>query len=171
MPVHPPQSQHDDSLLPKGVRPSTNDGPADLEGEVRSVDADEQRHDAHREKMRARSRLEGATADLGTQEARQRALQDAFEYRGDVAILRADQSVVVGYVFDRRPSGPADVPIEAVRLYVEGSSTPVTIDAASITGLKFSGRDFATGAVWEARMDALLRKQRGPDAGPKSTGE
>lgn len=123
--------------------------------------SDQQLHEAHREKMRSRSRLQGSTADFGSEAARQRALQDAFEYRGDVALLLADDAVIVGYIFDRIPAGPAEVAIQSVRLYTADSDEAQQVDVEQIRGLKFSGRDFATGAAWEARQDKLNSKKKG----------
>ena len=49
-----------------------------------------------------REKLEGWVPDLATPEELCAALEEAFDYRGDVLITRKDGIKVEGYVFDRR---------------------------------------------------------------------
>ena len=54
---------------------------------------------------RAHEKLEGAVPELANEAELREALEQAFDYRGDVTITRKDGSRVEGYIFDRR-SGP-----------------------------------------------------------------
>ena len=47
-------------------------------------------------------KLEGWVPELATPEETLAALEQAFDYRGDVSITRKDGSKIEGYIFDRR---------------------------------------------------------------------
>jgi hypothetical protein len=51
-------------------------------------------------------KLEGWVPALASEEETRRALEKAFDYRGDVTITRRDGTTVEGYLFDRK-SGPS----------------------------------------------------------------
>ena len=53
----------------------------------------------------AHEKLEGSVPEMATEAELRDALEQAFDYRGDVTITRKDGSRVEGYIFDRR-SGP-----------------------------------------------------------------
>ena len=83
-------------------------------------------------------------------------LQDAFDYRGDVTLLLADDTTVVGYVFN------FDLNRAQVQIFVKGEdkdSFPQTVDYNKVTGVVFSGPDTAFGKSWEA-WQAKSEKQR-----------
>ena len=50
-------------------------------------------------------KLEGLVPGLASEEETRKALEKAFDYRGDVTITRKDGTTVEGYLFDRK-SGP-----------------------------------------------------------------
>ena len=50
-------------------------------------------------------KLEGWVPALASEEETRKALEKAFDYRGDVTITRKDGTTVEGYLFDRK-SGP-----------------------------------------------------------------
>ena len=50
-------------------------------------------------------KLEGWVPALASEEETRKALEKAFDYRGDVTITRKDGSTVEGYLFDRK-TGP-----------------------------------------------------------------
>jgi hypothetical protein len=117
-----------------------------------AAEAHDHEHEMHREKLRQKSKLQGRVADLSTPSKLAEAIDDAFAYRGDVAILKADGEVVVGFLFDRRLTESSDGvhPLTGiVRLLVRDDDDPVVIDVADIDGLKFTGRDFGTGIGWD----------------------
>jgi hypothetical protein len=95
-----------------------------------------------------RENLEGLVAELGTPEQLQAALERAFDYRGDVLIIRKDGSRIEGYIFDRREGkGLSD---SYLRLLPKAGGARVSIGYDEIAGLAFTGRDMAAGKSWEA---------------------
>src|ERR1035441_10183976 len=51
---------------------------------------------------REHQKLEGWVPELATDDDLRHALEEAFDYRGDVSITRKDGTRVEGYIFDRR---------------------------------------------------------------------
>jgi hypothetical protein len=95
----------------------------------------------------AHAKLEGSVAALAGEEELRAALEQAFDYRGDVRITRQDGSQVEGYIFDRRPgSSLAD---SYVRLLPKDGGGKISVSYLDVAGLVFSGRDMAAGKNWE----------------------
>ncbi len=95
----------------------------------------------------AREQLEGWVPDLATPEEVRAALEQAFDYRGDVLITCKDGRRIEGYIFDRRPGRTlAD---SFVRLLPKGGGQKVSIAYADVAALAFTGRDMAAGKSWE----------------------
>jgi hypothetical protein len=96
----------------------------------------------------ARDRLEGWSPELADPDQLRAALEQAFDYRGDVRITRKDGSQIEGYVFDRRPGKTlAD---SSVRLLPNDGGPKIAIAYDDIVRLAFTGRDMAAGKNWEA---------------------
>ncbi|MHC4989757.1 MAG: hypothetical protein ACYTGC_02155 [Planctomycetota bacterium] len=86
-----------------------------------------------------------------------RAIEAAFDYRGDVTIHRRSTSdVIEGYLFDRRTERVQD---DAVRLIERETGSRVTIVIADITRLSFTGRDTAAGKSFETWMRKYVQKK------------
>jgi hypothetical protein len=94
-----------------------------------------------------RENLEGWVPELAGVEELRAALEQAFDYRGDVLITRKDGSQVEGYVFDRR-SGRT-LQDSFVRLLPKAGGGKISVSYADIAALAFSGRDMAAGKSWE----------------------
>ncbi len=99
----------------------------------------------------AHEQLEGSVPSLANEEDLRKALERAFDYRGDVSITRKDGTKIEGYIFDRgvdrnRPSGLAG---SFVRLLPKDGSPKMKISYAEIAALAFTGRDMAAGKSWE----------------------
>ena len=93
-------------------------------------------------------KLQGWIPELATAEELRSALEQAFDYRGDVLITRKDGSKVEGYIFDRRTGKTlAD---SFVRLLPKDGSAKISLPYADIAALAFAGRDMAAGNSWEA---------------------
>ena len=103
--------------------------------------------------------------ELATQDELRAALEEAFDYRGDVTITRKDGSRVDGYVFDRR-SG-ATLAESVVRVIPQDGSGKVAIPYSDIAGLAFTGRDTAAGKSWQAWVRKYWEKKA---AGEKEIG-
>jgi len=110
-------------------------------------------------------KVEGWVPELATEDDLRAALEEAFDYRGDVTITRKDGSRVEGYVFDRR-SG-AMLADSVVRLIPRYGSGKVAIPYSDIAGLAFTGRDTAAGKSWEAWVRKYWEKKA---AGEKEIG-
>src|SRR6516162_3705488 len=108
-------------------------------------------------------KVEGWVPELATQDDLRAALEEAFDYRGDVTITRKDGSRVEGYVFDRR-SGPT-LAESLVRLIPQNSTEKISIAYSDIAALAFTGRDTAAGKSWEAWVRKYWEKKA---AGEKS---
>src|SRR6185503_14203391 len=80
-------------------------------------------------------------------------IEHAFDYRGDVTVVRCDGAEVVGYLFNRN----RDVAAPFVQVYPATGGDPVTIPVADIRTIRFTGRDTAAGtsyAAWLRRKEA-----------------
>ena len=110
-------------------------------------------------------KVEGWVPELATEDDLRAALEEAFDYRGDVTITRKDGSRVEGYVFDRR-SG-ATLAESVVRVIPRDGSGKVAIPYSDIAGLAFTGRDTAAGKSWEAWVRKYWEKKA---AGEKEIG-
>jgi hypothetical protein len=110
-------------------------------------------------------KLEGWVPALASEEETRRALEKAFDYRGDVTITRKDGTTVEGYVFDRK-SGPS-LAESLVRVLPRTSNQRVMIPYSDIAALAFTGRDTAAGKSWEAWVKKYVEKRA---AGEKDIG-
>lgn len=97
---------------------------------------------------REREAIEGWIPDLVTEAELRAALEQAFDYRGDVTITRKDGSRVEGYIFDRRNG--AALAESVVRLIPKDSPQKISIPYSDIAALAFTGRDTAASKSWEA---------------------
>ena len=80
-------------------------------------------------------------------------IEQAFDYRGDVTLVRENGSELVGYVFNRN----AEAATPFVQVFATDGDDPVTIPYADIRSIRFTGRDTAAGtsyAAWLRRREA-----------------
>jgi hypothetical protein len=92
-------------------------------------------------------KLEGSVPTLATPEETLAALEQAFDYRGDVCITRKDGSKIEGYIFDRRQG--RSLADSFARILPKDGSGRVAVSYADIAALAFTGRDMAAGKSWE----------------------
>jgi hypothetical protein len=104
-----------------------------------------------------RAVLEGWIPSLATEEEIRQALEQAFDYRGDVTITLKTGLRIEGYIFDRKPA--PELYRSVVRLLPKNSSERVAIPYSEIAGLVFSGRDTAAGKSWEAWVRKYWEKK------------
>jgi hypothetical protein len=100
--------------------------------------------------------LEGWVPELADENELRQALEQAFDYRGDVLITKKDGSTIEGYIFDRRP-GPA-LAASWVRLLPKDGSGKTAVSYAEIARLSF-GRDMAAGKSWEAWVRSYRQRR------------
>ncbi len=108
-----------------------------------------------------RESLQGWVPPLAAESDLRAALEQAFDYRGDVTITLKSGEIVVGYVFDRRPG--KSLSDSFVRVLPQESHLKRDIAYADIAALAFTGRDTAAGKSWEAWVKKHSEK--------KATGE
>jgi hypothetical protein len=106
---------------------------------------------------RERDQIEGWIPGLATEAELRGALEQAFDYRGDVTITRKDGSRVEGYIFDRRNG--ATLAESVVRLIPKDSPQKISIPYSDIAALAFTGRDTAAGKSWEAWVRKYWEKK------------
>src|SRR5258708_33103777 len=108
-------------------------------------------------------RLEGWIPPLATEDEIRAALEQAFDYRGDITITKRDGVKVEGYLFDRRTG--KSLADSVARVLPEGTSDTVTIPYAEIAALAFTGRDTAAGKSWEAWVRKYYEKRAAGERG------
>ena len=98
------------------------------------------------EKFSGAQSLQGTAPDVGSPEALARAVENAFDYRGDVTVETRDGRVIEGYIYDRVARGENP----RVRIMPADGSPRETIPYDQIAALRFTGKDAAWGKSWEA---------------------
>lgn len=99
--------------------------------------------------------LEGWEPAITDSDTLAEVVERAFDYRGDVTLVRTDGTEVVGYLFNR----DRDVAEPFVRMFERSDGEPRTIPYAQIRAIKFSGKDTAAGTSYAAWL-------RSRDGGP-----
>ena len=102
--------------------------------------------------------LHGWVPDVSDRDELFRALDQAFDYRGDVTLTLRDGRTVEGYIFDRRTGVGLDDSV--VRIIPRDSETKLGIRYSDITRLEFSGKDTAHGKTWENWVRRYIDKKR-----------
>ena len=106
---------------------------------------------AHRESP------QGISIQAANEDELRAALEQAFDYRGDVTIVRTDGTQLDGYIFDRKTGqGLAD---SFVRVIPVDRNVKLSIPYSDIAGLNFTGRDTAAGKSWEAWVKKYFDKK------------
>jgi len=101
--------------------------------------------------------LRGLIADKSNEPALLDALENAFDYRGDVTITRADGSSVEGYIFDRVRGGT--LAESNVRL-MNSAGERLIVRFDEIAKIEFSGKDTAAGKSFEKWIERYVEKKR-----------
>lgn len=101
--------------------------------------------------------LQGRAWEPSSEDELREGIEKAFDYRGDVTILRKDGSEVEGYIFDRRVGDSLSESF--VRLFPKGDANKLAIPYSDIASLRFTGRDTAAGKSWEAWLRKYWEKK------------
>jgi hypothetical protein len=104
-----------------------------------------------------RPSLQGWVPAIESPESLAGAIEQAFDYRGDVTIATRDGVEHVGYVFNRRRDASAPF----IEIMPATGGEPRSIPYAEIQKIAFTGRDTAAGNSYAAWVK---RKQGGADA-------
>jgi len=106
--------------------------------------------------------LEGWSPQVGDGVTLAEVIERAFDYRGDVTIVRRDGSEIVGYLFNR----DAEVADPFVQVYEQQGGAALTVSYADIRTVRFTGRDTAAGnsyAAWLRSREAARAARSAPD--------
>lgn len=101
--------------------------------------------------------LQGRVWEPATEEELREGLEKAFDYRGDVTIVRKDGTSIEGYIFDRRIG--SSLTDSFIRLFPKGDTNKLAIPYSDIATLRFTGRDTAAGKSWEAWLKKYWEKK------------
>ena len=106
--------------------------------------------------------LQGWVPDIGRYLTLEEVIEHAFDYRGNVTVVRRDGSELVGYLFNRDSSAPEPF----VQLIDEDGNGPLRVRYAEIASVRFTGKDTAEGNSWKAWIERKEREkaQPAPDA-------
>lgn len=94
--------------------------------------------------------LHGLVATHQDERALIAALEQAFDYRGDVTLTLTSGTAITGYIFDRRSA--ATLAESTVRLLPADGSAKATVKYSEIARLEFTGKDAAHGKTFENWM-------------------
>ncbi|QDU33527.1 hypothetical protein KS4_15770 [Poriferisphaera corsica] len=98
--------------------------------------------------------LEGTTPPLTDDTMRRKAIDTAFDYRGDVTLTTSGGNAYKGYLYNRDDS--ASEPYAMMMLKAGGEQKIIYAD---ITALTFSGKDPAAGKTWESWLKRYAEKK------------
>jgi hypothetical protein len=101
--------------------------------------------------------LEGWVPELATEEALRDALEQAFDYRGDVTLTLKSGERVEAYVFNRRTGKTlAD---SWVQYFAPGVEGKIKTGYDQIARIEFTGKDRAAGKHWEDWVKAYNERK------------
>jgi hypothetical protein len=101
--------------------------------------------------------LEGWIPELASDEDIRRALEKAFDYRGDVTITLKSGEKVEAYIFNRITG--ATLAESFVQYFTPKADDKRKLSYADIARLEFSGKDRAAGKHWEDWVKAYTEKK------------
>jgi hypothetical protein len=106
------------------------------------------------------SLLEGWEPVVGAETSLEDVVDRAFDYRGDVTVVRRDGTELVGYLFNRN----AEVREPFVQMFDRAGDGPFTIPYAEIRTIRFTGKDPAAGKSYEAWLRRKTERLPAPDS-------
>ncbi len=90
--------------------------------------------------------LEGWVPEIGESLTLAEVIDLAFDYRGNLTVVRIDGTEVEGYIFNRNAEGPEPF----IQMFDLTGNGPLTILYAEIRNVTFTGKDPAAGNSWQA---------------------
>ena len=107
--------------------------------------------------------LQGLACEASNPEELRRALDEAFDFRGDVTITRKSSGESIqGYVFDR--TSAATLSDSKIRIIPTNGGQRITIPYDDIAQVRFTGKDTAAGRSFETWMKKYVRNKLAGEA-------
>ena len=101
--------------------------------------------------------LEGWVPEVISDEDLRKALEKAFDYRGDVTLTLKSGERVEAYIFNRQ-TGPT-LAESFVQYFTPAAADKRKVSYAEIARLEFTGKDRAAGKHWEAWVEKYNAKK------------
>ncbi len=92
---------------------------------------------------------QGMTFHCQTDQERIEAIDQAFDYRGDVTLSLVNGTTMEGYMFNRISQPPHP----HIQMFLKGEEKQTIVPYSDIQSIAFSGKDTADGQSWQNRMD------------------
>ena len=105
----------------------------------------------------AHENLEGWIPELAGEDDLRKALEKAFDYRGDVTLTLKSGERIEAYIFNRL-SGPT-LADSFVQYFTPSAADKRKVSYAEIARLEFTGKDRAAGKHWEAWVQKYNEKK------------
>ncbi len=99
--------------------------------------------------------LEGWAPEIGPGVTLDEVIERAFDYRGNVTVVKTDGSALEGYLFNRT----RDVPAPFVQMFDRAGAGPIEICYSEIRTIRFTGKDTAAGTSYAAWLRAKEAKK------------
>ncbi len=99
--------------------------------------------------------LEGWAPEIGHGVALEAVIERAFDYRGNVTVVKTDGAELEGYLFNR----DRDVPAPFVQMFDRAGAGPIDIRYSEIRTIRFTGKDTAAGTSYAAWLRAKEAKK------------
>ncbi|MGD0631175.1 MAG: hypothetical protein ABR987_17745 [Terracidiphilus sp.] len=101
--------------------------------------------------------LEGWIPELAGEDELRRALEKAFDYRGDVTLTLKSGDRIEAYIFNRQTG--ATLADSFVQYFTPSANDKRKVSYAEIARLEFTGKDRAAGKHWEAWVEKYNAKK------------
>lgn len=104
--------------------------------------------------------LEGWAPEIRDGLTLEEVIERAFDYRGNVTVIRADGSVLEGYLFNRDRDGVRPF----VQMFDRAGDGPYEVPYSDIRTIHFTGKDTAAGNSYAAWLRAKGASKPAPGA-------
>lgn len=98
--------------------------------------------------------FQGWVPELGEFLTLAEVIDQAFDYRGNVTVVKVDGTEIEGYVFNRNN----DMPEPFIQMFDLAGHGPLKILYSEIRNIRFTGKDTAAGNSWLAWLE---RREKG----------
>ena len=100
--------------------------------------------------------LQGLVATRDDEQALLHALEQAFDYRGDVTLTLTSGDQLTGYIFDRTNTG--ELRTSTLRLLTPDDDHKRSVSYADVDRVEFTGKDTAHGKSFERYLEKFIQR-------------